>query len=793
MARNQGEYAHMREEAPQQARLDFASAEAPSVGKQANDSKTNGAGAVSPYELVAEYAERSYLDYSMYVILDRALPHVADGLKPVQRRIVYAMSELGLDAQSKPRKSARTVGDVIGKFHPHGDSACYEAMVHLAQPFGCRHPLVDGHGNFGAPDDPGSFAAMRYTEARLSAYANLLLEELPCETVDWSANFDGSMKEPDLLPARLPNVLINGASGIAVGMSTDIPPHNIAELAKALDILGRNPECSYSRIFRALPGPDFPGGGVVVTPPEELKKIYRSGRGTLRLRASWEKEDKSIIIGELPFQTPANRVIEQIAAQIREKKLPMVETVRDESDHESPIRLVLALRSGRTPAEDLMGHLFATTDLERTVRVNLNMIGLDGLPAVKGVREILLEWLEFRRKVVRLRMESRLRKVTKRLAILEGLLIAYANIDEVIRIVRSEDHPKEALIKRFSLSEEQAEGILNIRLRRLARLAEIELRDEAKALESEKADIEKTLSDEKRFTDLMLDEIRQAATEHSDERRTLLNDQEPRAQAIDKDQLAPSSPVTVVLSRHGFIRQASGHKVDPSSLPFRPGDSLLMACRMRSNEPLCLLDINGRSYTLSPSSLPSARSTGEPLSARFDFEHSPQEIPWKGMIEASPPKRLWLFSQDSGRGFVTQAENLVSNRKGGKAFVSLREKSVPLSPVPLPPKSKMSGLMLATVSSAGYLLAFDIKDVPERSGGQGVVLIKIKDGERLVDCCVFDPEKGIEVHYEAPDGSLETAVVGKTKMERHLGRRAGRGSLLPKKYRLAVRSVRERQ
>ena len=747
------------------------------------DLEPDGAAGGFSDQALENYAEQSYLDYSMYVILDRALPHVADGLKPVQRRIVYAMSELGLKASSKPRKSARTVGDVIGKFHPHGDAACYEAMVHLAQPFGCRHPLVDGHGNFGAPDDPKSFAAMRYTEARLTPYAATLLDELPFDTVDWSPNFDGSLNEPERLPARLPNVLINGSSGIAVGMSTDIPPHNIGEIADVLEALANNPELGYDELMTRLPGPDFPGGGEMITPASELKKIYRSGNGTVRVRAKWECEGQALIVTELPWQASINKILEQIAKQMRAKKLPMLENLRDESDHENPVRLVLVLRSKRVDAEALMGHLFATTDLEKTARINLNVIGLDGLPRVRGVRSLLNEWLRFRRNTLKRRLQFRNQQIEQRLALIDALLIAYLNIDAVIRIVRTAEDPKAELIAQFELTEPQADGILNIRLRRLAKLEEIKLTAERDELKQERADIQALLDDEDRFRAHMLAEIREAAEQHADARRTRLADGAPSAHAFADEQILPAQPITIILSKHGFIRQASGHQVEAEALAFRPGDELLMAYRGRSNEPLCLLDRAGRAYTLAPATLPSARSGGEPLSSRFDV---PDSVRWHAFV-GGPPDAFWLFTQSSGRGFFTPAKTLVSKMRAGKAFVALRENAALLPPAPAG-GATLEDLLVAAVSSDGYLMSFPAVDVPQRTAGQGVVLLNLKPGERLAAATVFPASQGLKIL----SGKRSLVLKGE-KLEHYLGRRARRGLLLPKGYRNvhAMRSAKE--
>ncbi|MGH8496603.1 MAG: DNA topoisomerase IV subunit A, partial [Gammaproteobacteria bacterium] len=563
------------------------------------------------------FTERAYLEYSMYVILDRALPHVGDGLKPVQRRIVYAMSELGLSAASKPKKSARTIGDVIGKFHPHGDVACYEAMVHMAQDFAYRYPLVDGQGNWGSTDDPKSFAAMRYTEARLTAYASLLLSELSQGTVDWAPNFDGTLSEPVLLPARVPNVLLNGSSGIAVGMSTDIPPHNLRELAAACVHLLKKPRATVAELCEHIQGPDFPTGAELVTPRADILQMYETGNGSLRLRATWEREGAEIVVTALPFQISGARVLEQIAAQMHAKKLPMVEDLRDESDHENPTRLVITPRSNRVDVDRLMNHLFATTDLERIYRVNINFIGLDGRPGVRGLPELLRQWLEFRRTTVRRRLEHRLRKVEDRLHVLDGLLIAFLNLDEVIAIIRREDEPKPVLIARFDLTDTQAEAILELKLRHLARLEEMKIRAEKDELAAEHERLANILKSKAKLDRLIRTELLADAEHHGDVRRTVLVEREA-AQAIEETALIATEPVTVVLSKRGWARAAKGHDIDPASLTYRSGDALHSMARGRSNQLAVFLDSTGRAYSLPAHTLPSARGQGEPLSGRLN-------------------------------------------------------------------------------------------------------------------------------------------------------------------------------
>ncbi|MFX2606564.1 DNA topoisomerase IV subunit A, partial [Enterobacter asburiae] len=565
-----------------------------------------------------EFTENAYLNYSMYVIMDRALPFIGDGLKPVQRRIVYAMSELGLNATAKFKKSARTVGDVLGKYHPHGDSACYEAMVLMAQPFSYRYPLVDGQGNWGAPDDPKSFAAMRYTESRLSKYAEVLLGELGQGTVDWVPNFDGTMQEPKMLPARLPNILLNGTTGIAVGMATDIPPHNLREVAKAAITLIEQPKATLDELLDIVQGPDFPTEAEIITSRAEIRKIYQNGRGSVRMRAVWNKEDGAVVITALPHQVSGAKVLEQIASQMRNKKLPMVDDLRDESDHENPTRLVIVPRSNRVDMEQVMNHLFATTDLEKSYRINLNMIGLDGRPAVKNLLEILTEWLTFRRDTVRRRLNHRLEKVLKRLHILEGLLVAFLNIDEVIEIIRTEDEPKPALMSRFGISETQAEAILELKLRHLAKLEEMKIRGEQNELEKERDQLQAILASERKMNTLLKKELQADADAFGDDRRSPLHERE-EAKAMNEHDMQPSEPVTIVLSQSGWVRSAKGHDIDAPGLSYKAGDSFKAAVKGKSNQPVAFIDSTGRSYAIDPITLPSARGQGEPLTGRLLF------------------------------------------------------------------------------------------------------------------------------------------------------------------------------
>ena len=624
------------------------------------------------------FTEKAYLDYSMYVILDRALPHIGDGLKPVQRRIVYAMSELGLLAAAKHKKSARTVGDVLGKFHPHGDSACYEAMVHLAQSFTCRYPLIDGQGNWGSADDPKSFAAMRYTEARLAPYAEVLLAELGQGTVDWAPNFDGTLEEPLLLPARLPNVLLNGAAGIAVGMATDIPPHNLDEVAKAAILLLDKPKSTVDELCEIILGPDFPTGAEIITPRAELIEAYKSGHGSVRLRACYEKENDEIIITALPYQTSGGKVLEQIAAQMLAKKLPMVEDLRDESDHENPTRLVIVPRSNRVDTDALMLHLFASTGLERTARINLNMIGLDGKPRIKDLRGILKEWLEFRLETVRLRLQYRLDKVNRRLHLLDGLLIAFLNLDEVIRIVRTEDKPRPVLIKRFDLSEEQADYILDTRLRQLARLEEMKIKGEQQELARERDGLKQTLSSKQRMKTLIKKEIQEDAKKYGDARRSQLIDRAP-AQVLDETALIPSEAVTVVLSKNGWVRVAKGHEIDPAEMTYKSGDEFAMAARGRSNQLTVFIDSTGKTYALPTHSLPTARGQGEPLSGRLKPADGARFVG----VMAGDPEQLFLLASDSGYGFTIKLSDMFTRNKAGKSTLSVPRGAGVLLPVPV--------------------------------------------------------------------------------------------------------------
>ena len=700
------------------------------------------------------FAEKAYLDYSMYVVLDRALPHLGDGLKPVQRRIIYAMSELGLNAGAKYKKSARTVGDVLGKFHPHGDSACYEAMVLMAQPFSFRYPLVDGQGNWGSADDPKSFAAMRYTEARLTAFAQTLLSELRQGTVDWVANFDGTMDEPSVLPSRLPHVLLNGAAGIAVGMATDVPPHNLREVAAACIRLLEDPDADVAQLCEHVKGPDFPTEAQIVTPAAELQAMYRTGHGSVRLRARYEVEDAAVVITALPYQVSGARVLEQIAGQMLAKKLPWVEDLRDESDHENPTRLVVVPRSRRVDVDRLMSHLFATTDLERSYRVNMNVIGLDGRPRLYDLKSLLSQWLVFRTNTVRRRLEHRLEKVLARLHVLEGLLIAYLNLDEVIAIIRAEDRPKPVLMERFGLSDVQAEAILELKLRHLAKLEEMRIRGEQDELARERGVIEKILSDARRLKRLVRDELLADAESLGDARRSPLHEADA-ARALDALELQPSEPVSVVLSQRGWVRAAKGHDIEPSTLTYRSGDAFHCVALGRSTQSVVFLDSTGRSYSLPAHSLPSARGQGEPLSGRLN---PPDGATFTGVLMGEP-EALYLLATDAGYGFVARIEDLFAKNKAGKSVLSVPAGACVLGPVAV---RDHDSDWVAAVSTGGYLVLHPARDLPRLARGKGVKIIQVPPARLKAR------EEYVAAITVVPDGAPLTVHAGR----RHLTLRA---------------------
>ncbi|MGQ9831806.1 MAG: DNA topoisomerase IV subunit A [Thermochromatium sp.] len=722
-----------------------------------------------------DFTEKAYLDYSMYVILDRALPHIGDGLKPVQRRILYAMSELGLSATAKFKKSARTVGDVLGKFHPHGDAACYEAMVLMAQPFSARYPLIDGQGNWGSPDDPRSFAAMRYTEARLTHYAELLLAEVDQGTTDWQPNFDGTLTEPRLLPARLPNLLLNGATGIAVGMATDIPPHNLREVARACIHLLEHPEATIEDLVRLIPAPDFPTEAEIITPADELLKLYQTGSGSIRQRARYRLEHGDIVITALPYQVSGSRVLEQIAAQFNAKKLPMIEDFRDESDHEYPTRLVIVPRSNRVDVERLMLHLFATTDLERSYRVNLNLIGLDGRPRVMNLREILSEWLSYRTQTVRRRLQHRLEQVQERLHLLDGLLIAFLNLEEVIRIVRTEDEPRSVLMAHFGLSESQADFVLNTRLRQLARLEEMRIRAEQSELAAERDDLQRVLDGEGALRGLIRDEIAADAERYGDARRSPLVER-AAACALDETELAPSEPLTVVLSEKGWVRAAKGHDIDATTLSYRTGDAFRSLARLRSNQTAVFLDSTGRSYALPAHGLPSARGQGEPLTGRLD---PPPGARFVAVLGDSAEAR-YLLASDAGYGFIVRFEELITKIRAGKAVLTVPEGAQLLDPVRI---VSIEGASVAAVTTAGRLLLFPLAELPEMARGKGNKIIGLSagrtgdQGERLVAVAVV----GEGDHLTVLSGRRELRLKP-ADLEPYRGERGRRGRLLPRGF-----------
>ena len=731
---------------------------------------TNLAHQATENRSVAEFTEQAYLNYAMYVIMDRALPHISDGLKPVQRRIVYAMSELGLKHSGKPKKSARTVGDVLGKYHPHGDSACYEAMVLMAQPFSYRYPFIEGQGNWGSPDDPKSFAAMRYTEAKLSQYSEVLLSELGQGTCDWQDNFDGSMKEPVTLPARIPNILLNGTTGIAVGMATDIPPHNLREVVKGTIALIRNPNLSDEKVAEYIPAPDLPTKAEIITPPEELLKIQSTGRGSYRMRSVYRIEKNEIVITDLPYQVSGSKVISQIADQMQAKKLPLVSDVRDESDHQNPTRLVIVLRSNRIDAEAVMSHLFATTDLESSYRVNMNMIGADGRPQVKSIRRILLEWIEIRKETVTRRLQYHLNKIEKRLHILGGLIIAYLNIDEVIRIIREEEQPKAELMSRFNIDDIQAEAILELKLRHLARLEEMEMRREQEELEAKAALIREQLANPESLKTLIINELKDDAKKYGDDRRSPIVHR-AEATAMSEQDFMPADPVTVVLSEAGWIRSAKGHEVDAENLNFRAGDQYLSHAQGKSNQRVYVLDESGRSYALAINSLPSARGLGEPLSSKL----SPASgVGFKQVFIADDEAEVIALSS-KGYGFKTQAKQLDTNTKAGKAFLTLPEKATVM-----PLTSVDQATHLALLTSTGRLLILELSELPILNKGKGNKLIQLEEKDQIV----FMTRLTLDEILQVVAGQQQLKLKG-DDLQKYIGKRASKGQLLPRGYQKA--------
>jgi len=721
------------------------------------------------------FVEQSYLNYSMYVINDRALPHIGDGLKPVQRRIIYAMSELGLKASSKYKKSARTIGDVIGKFHPHGDSACYEAMVLMAQPFAYRYPIVDGQGNWGSADDPKSFAAMRYTESRLRHYAEVLLAELGQDTVDWKLNFDGELEEPVILPARLPNVLLNGGSGIAVGMATDIPPHNLREVADACIFMLDNPKASTAELCKIIQGPDFPTNAEIITPEADIQELYETGRGMVKCRAVYHKENADIVISALPYQVSGAKVLEQIAAQMQKKKLPMIVDLRDESDHENPTRIVIEPRSNRVDVDAVMAHLFSTTDLEKNYRVNFNMIGVDGRPQVKTLDVLLKEWLAFRIATVTRRLRYRLEKINARMHILDALLIAFLNIDEVIEIIRTEDKPKEVLIKRFKLTDIQAEAILDLKLRNLAKLEEIKIKTEQSELAEERKGLEETLNSKARLKTLIKKEIKEDAEAFGDERRSNLVVRE-EAQAFSETELIGSEPITVVISEAGWVRAAKGHDLDPESLAYKSGDKLKFAAKGKSNQSAVFLDSTGRAYTIPAHTLPSARGQGEPLTGRVN---PPSGASFKGLM-IGEISSYYLVASDAGYGFITKMENFLSKNRSGKAVLKVPKGGKVLAPAPI---ADIKESEVVSISNEGRMLMFKLKDLPELAKGKGNKIINIPSArvaeriEFVVAIAVMTANQRLFIYSGKRHISL-----GMQDLEHYRGERGRRGNKLPRGF-----------
>ncbi len=724
---------------------------------------------------IKDYAEKAYLDYSMYVILDRALPHIGDGLKPVQRRIVYAMSELGLKAGSKYKKSARTVGDVIGKFHPHGDSSVYEAMVLMAQSFSYRYPLVDGQGNWGSTDDPKSFAAMRYTESKLTPYADVLMSEVSQGTVDWQANFDGTLNEPIILPARAPNILLNGTTGIAVGMATDIPPHNLREVVSACIRLLDKPKSTVADLFEHVKGPDFPTDAEIVTSPESILETYQTGKGSLKMRAIYEIEQGDVVVTALPHQVSGAKVLEQIAAQMQAKKLPMVVDLRDESDHENPTRLIIVPKSNRVDTDTLMSHLFSSTDLERNYRVNMNMIGVDGRPQVKNLLGIVKEWLVYRKDTVRKRLEYRLEKILSRLHLLDGLLIAFLNLDEVIHIIRTEDKPKAVLMQRFDLSETQADYILDTRLRQLARLEEMKIKSDQEELNREREDIEKTLGSDARMKTLIKKELVAVAEEYGDDRRSPIVSRAD-ATAYTEDDITSVDPVTIVLSDKGWIRAAKGHDIDPSSLSYKSGDGFKLASKGKSNQSVVLLDSTGRSYSIPARTLPSARGQGEPLTGKIS---PPSGAIFEGVMMGSD-NDMYLLATDAGYGFVARLGDMHANKKAGKSLLTIPKGGRVIAPARV---SDMEDALLVSVSNEGRMLIFPITDLPIMARGKGNKIMNIPSAklatreEFMLAVAVMKKEDAVIIN--AGKRHLKMKM---NDLEHYIGERARRGNKLPRGF-----------
>lgn len=729
---------------------------------------------------LADFSEQAYLNYAMYVILDRALPHIGDGLKPVQRRIIYAMSELGLKNTAKYKKSARTIGDVLGKYHPHGDSACYEAMVLMAQPFAYRHPFIDGQGNWGSADDPKSFAAMRYTEARLTAYAQLLLAELQQGTVDWGPNFDGTMQEPLTLPAKVPNILLNGSSGIAVGMATDLPPHNLNEVCNAAILLLEKPKTSIEELHEIIPGPDFPTSAEIITSKEDILTCYKNGSGSIKQRATYLQSGAEIIIDALPFQASGSKVLEQIAQQMLAKKLPAINDLRDESDHEHETRIVISVRQRNNPTdtESLMSHLFATTDLEKSYRVNFNVIGLDGRPQQKNLRALLLEWLEYRQITVTKRLQHRLTDVEARLHLLAGLLICYLNLDEVIRIIRNNDHPKPLLIKKFNLSEKQATAILETKLRQLAKLEEMKIKGESAKLEQEMQEIQKILSSTAKLKALVKKELKEAQKEFAQPRRSAIVERS-QAQALKQEALIPAEAITIVLSKKGWIRAGKGHDVQGETLNYKAGDSFYQQVCAQSNQPVALLDQHGRSYSLSSHNLPSLRSFGEPVTKTLRPASGVEFV----SILSGKNEDLFVFASDAGYGFISNYENLITKQKAGKTLLKCPTGSVALAALPVPTNNQ-EDYLLAIVTTDGHLLVFSLDQLPNIPRGKGNKMINIPSAKlkNRQEYCTAFTVFGKNESLVLKSGK-KTLKLQPKDVQHFISERGKRGSLLPRGFR----------
>ena len=730
-----------------------------------------------------QYAEESYLNYAMYVILDRALPNIGDGLKPVQRRILYAMSELGLDAGSKYKKSARTVGDVIGKFHPHGDGAAYEAMVLMAQNFSFKYPLVDGQGNWGSQDDPKSFAAMRYTESKLTKFANLLISELKSGTVDWQPNFDGSLLEPVIFPSKIPSILLNGTSGIAVGMATDIPSHNINEVIDAIVHILENPKTDLKSLLKIIKGPDFSNNAPIVASKEELEEIYLTGRGGFKAQAQWAQEKNQIIINALPYQASGSKILEQIADQMLKKKIPMIVDLADEGDHKEPVRLVITLKSNRVNAEDVMNHLFASTDLQKSYRVNMNLISLKGGPKVFSLTELLKEWLVFRKETVVRKLEHRLDQVNDRLHILEGLLIVYLDLDKAIKIIRESDEPKKEIIKAFKLSEIQANAILEIKLRQLAKLEQIKLEQERDELLNEQNDIEKILKSKSRLKTLIKNELIEIKENFGEERKSLII-QSSSAKVFSEEETLVTEPITVILSAAGWIRSAKGHDIDPSSLTYRGDDILQDFSRGKSNQTAVFLDSNGKAYSLPSHSLPSARGMGDPISGRVSADSGVKFI--SSLIGNDDDK--YLIMNSAGFGYISEFKNMVSNKKSGRAFMKIPHDADLLRAI----RVREDHVYIAAVSNIGRLLLFKIDELPILGKGKGNKIINIPTAKFIAKEEFMAQAQLISLTSSLRIESGKRFLSLKLKdLENYVSSRAKRGNLLPQGYRKVDKMLEE--